>query len=182
MVSPVTVIGDDVPLAEIGVPPPAGVAVTVYPVIADPPVFVGAAKLTVALPLLPLAEMLVGTPGAIGAGVTADDALEAVPVPTELVATTVKVYAVPLVSPVTVIGDEEPVAVRPPGDEVTVYPVIADPPVFVGAVKLTVALPLLPIAEILVGTPGTVNAGVTGADALEEPPEMPPFVAVTVQV
>ena len=182
MVSPVTVIGDEVPFAVIAVPPPAGVAVTVYPVIADPPVFVGAEKLTVALPLLPLAEMLVGTPGAIGAGVTADDALEAVPVPTELVATTVKVYAVPLVNPVTVIGDEEPVAVRPPGDEVTVYPVIADPPVFVGAVKLTVALPLLPVAEILVGTPGAVNAGVTGADALEEPPEMPPFVAVTVQV
>ena len=182
MVSPVTVIGDEVPFAVIAVPPPAGVAVTVYPVIADPPVFVGAAKLTVALPLLPLAEILVGTPGAIGAGVTADDALEAVPVPTELVATTVKVYAVPLVNPVTVIGDEEPVAVRPPGDEVTVYPVIADPPVFVGAVKLTVALPLLPVAEILVGTPGAVNAGVTGADALEEPPEMPPFVAVTVQV
>ena len=28
---------------------------------------------------------------------------------------------------------------------------IAEPPVFVGAVKLTVALPLLPLAEILVG-------------------------------
>ena len=178
LVSPVTVIGDEAPVAVR----PSGEEVTVYPVITAPPVFVGAVKLTVALPLLTIAEMLVGTPGAIGAGVTADDALEAVPVPTELVATTVKVYAVPLVNPVTVIGDEEPVAVRPPGDEVTVYPVIADPPVFVGAVKLTVALPLLPVAEILVGTPGAVNAGVTGADALEEPPEMPPFVAVTVQV
>jgi hypothetical protein len=30
------------------------------------------------------------------------------------------VYAVPLVSPVTVIGDEAPVAVRPPGAAVTV--------------------------------------------------------------
>ena len=109
--------------------------------IADPPLLAGAVKLTVALPLLPLAEILVGAPGAIAAGVTADDALEAVPVPMELVAVTVKVYAVPLVSPVTVIGDEAPVAVRPPGEEVTVYPVIAAPPVFVGAVKLTVALP-----------------------------------------
>ena len=87
MVSPVTVIGDDAPAA---VRPP-GAEVTVYPVIADPPVFVGAVKLTVALPLLPLAEILVGAPGAIAAGVTADDAVEAVPVPTELVAVTVKV-------------------------------------------------------------------------------------------
>ena len=48
-------------------------------------------KLTVALPLLPLAEMLVGAPGAIGAGVTADDGVELAPLPTELVAATVKV-------------------------------------------------------------------------------------------
>ena len=52
---------------------------------------VGAVKLTVALPLVLVAEILVGTPGAIAAGVTADDALEAAPVPTELVAVTVKV-------------------------------------------------------------------------------------------
>ena len=101
-VSPITVIGDKEPVA---VRPP-GEEVTVYPVIADPPVFVGAVKLTVALPLLLVAEILVGTPGAIAAGVTADDALEAAPVPTELVAVTVKVYAVPLVRPVTVIGDQ----------------------------------------------------------------------------
>ena len=150
--------------------------------IADPPLLAGAVKLTVALPLLPLAEILVGTPGAIAAGVTADDALEAVPVPMELVAVTVKVYAVPLVSPVTVIGDEAPVAVRPPGEEVTVYPVIADPPVFTGAVKLTVALPLLPLTEILVGTPGAVVAGVTADDAVEAVPVPTMFVAVTVKV
>jgi hypothetical protein len=77
-------------------------------------------KLTDALPLLPVAEILVGTPGAVAAGVTDDDAVEAVPVPTELVATTLKVYAVPLVRPVTVIGEEVPVAVIPPGEEVTV--------------------------------------------------------------
>jgi hypothetical protein len=73
-------------------------------------------------PLLSLAIAAIpfGAPGTIGAGVTADDALEAVPVPTMLVAVTVKVYAVPLVSPVTVIGDEAPVAVRPSGEDVTV--------------------------------------------------------------
>ena len=134
-------------------------------------------------PLLSLAvaAIPVGAPGAIAAGVTADDALEAVPVPSELVAVTVKVYAVPLVSPVTVIGDEAPVAVRPSGEEVTVYPVIAAPPSF-GAVKLTVALPLLPVAEILVGTPGAVIAGVTADDALEAVPVPIEFVAVTVKV
>jgi hypothetical protein len=93
-------------------------------VIADPPVFVGAVKLTVALPLPPVAPIPVGTSGAIGAGVTADDALDAVPVPTRLVATTVKVYAVPLVSPVTVIGEDVPLAViavpPPAGVAVTV--------------------------------------------------------------
>jgi hypothetical protein len=89
-------------------------------VIAEPPVFVGAVKLTVALPLLTVALIPVGVPGAVAAGVTEDEALEVVPVPTALVAVTVKVYAVPLVRPVTVIGEDVPVAVIPPGEEVTV--------------------------------------------------------------
>ena len=80
------------------------------------------------------------------------------------------------------IGDEAPVAVKLPGEEVTVYPVIADPPVFVGAVKLTVALPLLPVAEILVGTPGAIGAGVTADDALEAAPVPIALVATTVKV
>ena len=54
------------------------------------------------------------------AGVTELDAEEAEPVPALLVAVTVKVYAVPFVRPVTVIGLAEPVAVIPPGDDVTV--------------------------------------------------------------
>jgi hypothetical protein len=49
-------------------------------------------------------------------------------------------------------------------------------------VKLTVALPLLPVAEILVGTPGTVSAGITGADAVELVPVPSELVAVTVKV
>ena len=154
LANPVTVIGEDVPVA---VTPP-GEEVTVYPVIVAPPVFVGAVKLTVAVPLLPLAETLVGTPGAVIAGVTAGDALEAVPVPTELVATTVKVYAVPLVSPVTVIGDEGPLAVTavppPTGVAFTVYPVITDEPALLGAEKLTTACPFPPTELTLVGTPG----------------------------
>ena len=44
---------------------------------------------------------LVGAPGVV-TGVTADDAVETVPVPTALVALTLNVYGVPLVKPVTV--------------------------------------------------------------------------------
>jgi hypothetical protein len=41
-------------------------------------------------------------------------------VPTEFVAVTVNVYAVPFANPVTVIGEEAPVPVIPLGEEVTV--------------------------------------------------------------
>jgi hypothetical protein len=40
-------------------------------------------------------------------------------VPFELLPVTVNVYAVPFVSPLIAIGDEEPLAVTPPGDDVT---------------------------------------------------------------
>ena len=53
-------------------------------------------------------------------GVTAFEGAEAGPVPTALVAVTVKVYAVPFASPATVIGEAEPVPLMPPGLEVTV--------------------------------------------------------------
>jgi hypothetical protein len=45
---------------------------------------------------------------------------EEVLVPTAFVAVTVKVYVVPLLSPVIVIGDEPPVALNPPVFDVTV--------------------------------------------------------------
>jgi hypothetical protein len=52
-------------------------------------------------------------------GVAALLAALAGPVPVSLVAITVKVYSVPLVKPVTVIGETEPDAVIEPGLEVT---------------------------------------------------------------
>jgi hypothetical protein len=61
----------------------------------------------------------VGVPGTV-AGVTEFEAAEAVPVPTALVAVTLKVYAVPFVRPVTTIGEDAPVPVNPPGVDVTV--------------------------------------------------------------
>ena len=52
-------------------------------------------------------------------GVTLLLAALAGPVPEPLVAVTVNVYAVPVVKPETVIGEEEPTAVIPPGEDVT---------------------------------------------------------------
>jgi hypothetical protein len=94
-------------------------------VIAGPPLLVGAVNATDALPLPAVAVSIVGVPGTIAnAGVTADDALDVVPVPTELVATTENVYAVPFVRPVTVMGVDVPVAVTalppPTGVAITV--------------------------------------------------------------
>jgi hypothetical protein len=52
--------------------------------------------------------------------VTGEDGVEALPVPMPLVAVTVKVYGVPLVSPDTVHVLEAELQVKLPGDEVTV--------------------------------------------------------------
>ena len=64
-----------------------------------PPLLAGAVKVTVACALPAVAVPMVGAPGT-PAGVTLFEAAEAGPVPIALVAVTVKVYAVPLVSPV----------------------------------------------------------------------------------
>jgi hypothetical protein len=53
-------------------------------------------------------------------GVTLFDAALAGPVPVALVAVTTNVYAVPVVRPETVIGEEVPVPVKPPGLDVAV--------------------------------------------------------------
>ena len=58
--------------------------------------------------------------GALGAVVTELDTDDAEDVPLVFVAVTVNVYAVPEVNPDTVIGDDEPVPVNPPGELVTV--------------------------------------------------------------
>ena len=61
---------------------------------------------------------------------------------------------------VTLIGEAEPVPVKLPGDDVTVYPVIALPPLLAGAVNATDADALPAVAVTPVGDPGAV------ADAL----------------
>jgi hypothetical protein len=76
-------------------------------------------KLTVAVPFPAAAVPMVGAPGTV-AGVTLLEAADAPPVPTLLVAVTVKAYGVPFVSPLTVSGPLAPLAVTPPGLDVTV--------------------------------------------------------------
>ena len=87
----------------------------------------------------------------------------------------------PFVSPVTLTGDAAPVPVKPPGLDVTVYDVTAEPPLFAGAVNATFALALDPEAETAVGAPGTV-AGMTAAEGSDTKLVPKPLVAVTVNV
>lgn len=72
-----------------------------------------------ASPFPSVALTLVGAPGVV-AGTTELLVPDGVLVPCEFVAVTVKVYVVPFVRPVIVIGDEPPVAVKPPVFELTV--------------------------------------------------------------
>jgi hypothetical protein len=177
--SPVTIIGLAEPVAVI----PPGLEVTVYPVIAEPPLLTGAVNVTVTWPLPAVAVPIVGAPGTVD-GVTEFEATLGRPVPLAFVAVTVKVYAVPLMSTITVIGLAVPVEVIPPGFEVTVYPVIAEPPLLDGAVNVTVAWPFPAVAVPIVGGPGTVDGveRVTEFEAALVVPVPLAFVAVTVKV
>ena len=110
------------------------------------------------------------------------DWADAAPVPTTFVAVTVNLYGIPVVSPGTVIGLAVLVATIPPGTEVTVYKVIALPPLEAGAVKGTLTEVALSLTAVpIVGAPGTV-AGVTAAEAVDAGPIPTPFVAVTLKV
>ena len=137
---------------------PPGVDVAVYEVIAEPPFEAGAAKLTVALRLpVVVATTLVGAEGALTVVIELE-ALDAEPVPAELVAVTVNVYEVPAVKPVIEIVplpacEIDPVI--PPEDEVAVYVVIVAPPSDAGAVKETFAVVApVDVAVTDVGPPG----------------------------
>jgi hypothetical protein len=81
------------------------------------------------------------------------------------------------------LRDVEPalVSVPPAGLDVTVYPVIAVPPLETGAVKVTVAEALPAVATTEVGAPGTV-VGVMELDG-EDAADVPtPLVAVAVKL
>ena len=89
LVRPVTVMGLDAPDVLI----PSGSEVTVYKIIGLPPFETGAAKLTVARAFPAVAVTALGAPGTVAGivGVTLLDGLDGGPVPTALVAVTVKV-------------------------------------------------------------------------------------------
>ena len=144
---------------------PARYGVTVYRVMGLPPL-AGAVQLTVAEALPAVAVTPVGAAGAVGAtGVTAPDGAEAGPLPTPLVAVTMKVYAVPLVRPVTlaVVCGGVPlttagVCATPAMYGVIVYEVIGLPPLD-GAVQETTADWFPAVAVTLAGAPGRAGGG-----------------------
>jgi hypothetical protein len=143
-------------------------ASTSYLVIGEPPVF-GAVKLIVADAFEGDAMTFVGVDG-LPTGVTAVDANEGKELSTPFFATTVKVYGTPLVRPEI----SQPFVgfvvthVSPPGEDVTMYSIIAEPPLSVGAVKVTVAFPgVVEVAVTAVGA-AEIVAGVTAMVAVEE--------------
>jgi hypothetical protein len=70
------------------------------------------------------------------------------------VAHTANVYAVPLVKPVTLIGEEAADAIIPWGVEIAVYAEIAEPPTLDGAVNATDADSPPAVAVPMVGALG----------------------------
>jgi len=117
----------------------------------------------------------VGAPGG-AAGTAAPEAAEATDVPSAFVAVTVNVYEVPLVRPATVQEVDEVVHVFDPGDDVTVYPVIADIPSSAGADHETTdwALPF-EVADTPVGASGADAAAATVISEDAEPAPLLPF-------
>jgi hypothetical protein len=92
---------------------------------------------------------------------------------------TVKVYEVPFVNPETVIGDE-PVPVNPPGLDVAVNVLTAEPPVAF-AENATDACASPPVTDVILGACGTVVA--VTPDEADEAADVPyGLVAETVYV
>jgi len=156
---------------------PPGLAVTVYPVTAAPPLLVGADQLTVTLlaPKEPRTE--VGAPGTVES--TTVPEVAAAPEPALLMASTVKTYELyaPIVRKTQLVL--ELVQVRPPGLAVTRYELIVPPPSSSGAVQVTVTSEPLAAPVTPVGAPGTaVGVRVPVADA-EFALEPALFVALT---
>jgi hypothetical protein len=120
---------------------PPGVAVAIYGETAHPPFDTGATHVMTELAFtFDVATTPVGAPGTV-TGIAAAEATESADVPDALVAVTLKVYQTPFVRPVTTqVRAPVVVHVRALGLDVTVYPVIADPPSVTGAVQVMVDL------------------------------------------
>jgi hypothetical protein len=84
-----------------------------------PPFDAGAANVIVAWPF-PATAVGAGGASGLSAETKVLDGADGVPAPMALFATTVNVYGVPVTNPGTTIGLVLPVAVNPPGLEITV--------------------------------------------------------------
>ena len=151
--------------------------------ITEPPVFIGAlhASASCALPLVTVTE--VGAAGVVF-GVTVVPALATL-VPNALVAVSVTAYSRPLTnSPmVQVSAPVFHVQVRavsagvPDAVAVAVYRVIGEPPIFVGAVKVTTALWFPAVTLVIAGTPGAPRTSRILEAEVKEPTPTPFFDA-----
>ena len=142
---------------------PPGVARTVYPVNPPVPPSTGADHDTVTRLSPAVTATPVGAPGSAN-GVTAFDAALATEVPSGPAATTVNVYAVPLVNPVTAQLVVDDVHVAPPGDAVTRYALTVSS---AGALQETRARPPPAVADTAVGGAGGVRTSAgTGTSAV----------------
>jgi hypothetical protein len=154
-------------------------------VIALPPLDVGGVRVTVAVSSPTVAINDVGAPGTVAA-ITAIDTVEVSEIPIAFVAVATYLYSVPFVSPLTVqlvagaftvhdlFGDS---GLPDASSAVTVYEVIAEPPLFSGAVNETTADAFAVVAVRPVGGPG-ILAGITADDAAESVDVPEAFVAV----
>lgn len=123
-----------------------------------------------------------GADGATIPGFAGAEGTDASPSPKKLVATTTKVYSVPLVSPRTVHEVVFVVVqVKPPGVDVTVYKVMGVKPLLSGAVHDTVTNLSPLVAFTFLGAEGNMGI-VIAADDTESVPEPSTLVAETVKV
>jgi hypothetical protein len=149
----------------------------------------GGVKVTVAVSSPTLTLRDVGAPGTVAA-FTAIDAVEVSEIPIALLAVATYLYSVPFVKPVTVqlvagaftvqlaFGDS---GLPEVSSAVTVYEVIAEPPLSSGAVNETTADAFAVVAVSPVGGPG-ILAGVTADDAAESVDVPEAFVAVVLNL
>jgi hypothetical protein len=149
-----------------------------------PPLETGGVKVTVAVSSPTLTLRDVGAPGTVAA-FTAIEAVEVSEIPIALLAVATYLYSVPFVKPVTVqlvagaftvhvlFGDS---GLPEVSRAVTVYEVIAEPPLSSGAVNETTADAFAVVAVSPVGGPG-ILAGVTADDATESVDVPVAFVA-----
>lgn len=153
-------------------------------VIGNPPVTIGATQLAVIDPLPAAVVTEVDAPGTV-TGVRVALAADGVLVPIALVAVTVIVYPVPLVSPVivqVVLGKVAP-QVAKPGLAVAVYDKIADPPSDGGAFQEAAIWELPGAPTAAVGGLGAVGTEIGVATTEPDGGLVPPLlVAVTSMV